>query len=119
MATRSDALLREFAHHRELTLTVTGRKSGRAISIPVWFAVQGERLYLLPVTGSDTQGYRNVLQDPRVHLRAGGTELDCTLRPILKPAQLSFITEQFRARYGGGGMKYYSKLDAAAVVEPG
>jgi hypothetical protein len=34
---------------------VIGRKSGRTISIPVRFVLEGERLYLLPVQGSDTQ----------------------------------------------------------------
>jgi hypothetical protein len=29
--------------------------AGKTISIPVWFALDGEKLYLLPVHGSDTQ----------------------------------------------------------------
>ena len=43
-----------------------GRKSGRTISIPVWFVLEGEKLYLLPVHGSDTQWYKNVLQNPLI-----------------------------------------------------
>lgn len=37
----------------EIELTVTGRTSGREISNPVWFAREDEKLYLVPVRGSD------------------------------------------------------------------
>jgi hypothetical protein len=38
---------------REIELTVIGRTSGREISNPVWFVRDGEKLYLVPVKGSD------------------------------------------------------------------
>lgn len=117
MATRNDALASQLARHREITLTVTGRKSGRSISIPVWFVLEDHKLYLLPVTGSDTQWYRNVLKTPGVHIRAGGAESAFTVTPITKKAQVSSVVDKFRARYGDSGMKYYSKLDVAAVAE--
>jgi F420H(2)-dependent quinone reductase len=55
---------------REIELTVTGRKSGRKIPLPVWFVQDGERLYLLPVKGSETEWYRNVLRKPAITLAA-------------------------------------------------
>ena len=55
MATRSDALKDRLSRYREIKISVTGRKSGRAISRPVWFVLEGDKLYLLPVQGSDTQ----------------------------------------------------------------
>ena len=42
----------------EIELTVTGRRSGRDISNPVWFVQEGEKLYLLPVGGSESDWYR-------------------------------------------------------------
>jgi hypothetical protein len=47
---------------------VIGRKSGETISIPVWFVLDGHRLYLLPVRGSDTQWYKNVLKNPTIRI---------------------------------------------------
>ena len=35
--------------YRQIKISVIGRKSGNTISIPVWFVLEGERLYLLPV----------------------------------------------------------------------
>ena len=49
------------SRYREIKLSVTGRKSGKTISMPVWFALEGEKLHLLTVQGSDTQWYKNVL----------------------------------------------------------
>jgi len=34
--------------HRQLKINVIGRKSGKAISIPVWFVREGAKLFLLP-----------------------------------------------------------------------
>ena len=119
MATRNDAIVNHMARHREITLSVTGRKSGREISIPVWFVLEGAKLYLLPVTGSDTQWYQNVLKTPGVHIRAGDTDSTLTLAPLTEKAQVSAVVSKFRARYGDSGMKYYSKLDVAAVAELG
>lgn len=46
---RNDDLKDRLSRSREITITVTGRKSGRAVSIPVWFVSDSEKLYLLPV----------------------------------------------------------------------
>jgi hypothetical protein len=53
-------LKERLSRYRQLQITVTGRKSGRALSVPVWFVVEEEKLYLLPVRGSDTQWYKNI-----------------------------------------------------------
>ena len=64
MPVPKDALKDRLSRYREIDLTVTGRKSGRTISQPVWFVLEDEKLYLLPVRGSDTQWYKNVLKHP-------------------------------------------------------
>jgi hypothetical protein len=55
MAKRNDALTDRISRDREITITVTGRKLGRTISLPIWFVWNDGKLYLLPVKGSDTQ----------------------------------------------------------------
>ena len=50
-----DDLKERLARYRQIKLSVIGRKSGKTISIPVWFLLEGEKLYLLPVQVSDTQ----------------------------------------------------------------
>lgn len=58
MPARKDDLKVRLSRSREINITVTGRKSGRAITNLVWFALEDEKLYLLPVSGSDTQWYK-------------------------------------------------------------
>ena len=65
---KESELKSRLARHRQIKLSVIGRKSGKTISNPVWFVLEGEKLYLLPVQGSETQWYRNVLQNPSIRI---------------------------------------------------
>ena len=49
MPASNDDLKGRLARYRQIKITVIGRKSGKTISIPVWFVLEGEKLYLLPV----------------------------------------------------------------------
>jgi len=115
---RSDALETRLSRLSEITITVTGRKSGRTISIPVWFALEEGKLYLLPVSGSDTQWYKNVLKNPSIRIDAGGDNAELRVVPVTDLKQVSSIVEKFRAKYGAGDVKkYYSKLDVAVLAD--
>jgi deazaflavin-dependent oxidoreductase (nitroreductase family) len=114
---RSDSLKDRLSQVSEITITVTGRKSGRTISIPVWFALEDNKLYLVPVSGSDTQWYKNVLKNPSIRIDADGAKAELTVVPVTDPKQVPSIVEKFRAKYGAGDVKkYYSKLDVAVVA---
>jgi len=118
MPARSDALKNRLSRSREIDITVTGRKSGRAISIPVWFVLEGDKLYLLPVQGSDTQWYKNVLNNPMIRIDARGAEAEVKAVPVTDPAQVSSVVEKFRAKYGAKDVKkYYSTLDVAVLAQ--
>lgn len=118
MPAQSDALRKQLSRRNEINITVTGRKSGRAFSIPVWFIFEDDKLYLLPVEGSDTQWYKNVLKNPSIRIAAGSTTTEVKLVPITDPAEVSSVVEKFRAKHGARDVKkYYSKLDVAAVAQ--
>ncbi len=74
MPTSKDSLKERLARYRQIKISVIGRKSGKTISIPVWFVLEDEKLYLLPVRGSDTQWYKNVLRNPQIRIDARGVE---------------------------------------------
>src|SRR5581483_4501590 len=98
----------------EIEITVTGRKSGRKISNPVWFVHEGEKLYLLPVKGSDSDWFKNILKAPTMRLSAGGKEWSAEVQPVTDKAHVHDIVEKFRKKYGSDQVKkYYSKFDAA------
>jgi deazaflavin-dependent oxidoreductase (nitroreductase family) len=116
--TPNDSLKDRLSRYREIKITVTGRKSGRSISIPVWFVFEDDRLYLLPVQGSDTQWYKNVLKNPKIQIDARGAEGEFNAVPITYPKQVSSVVEKFREKFGAKDVKrYYSKFDVAILVQ--
>jgi deazaflavin-dependent oxidoreductase (nitroreductase family) len=118
MPARNDALKDRLSRLRAINISVTGRKSGRTISIPVWFVFEDAKLYLLPVKGSDTQWYKNVLHNPTIRIDARGAEADVKPVPLTDAKQVSSVVEKFRAKYGANDVKkYYSKFDVAILAD--
>ncbi|MGD0415174.1 MAG: nitroreductase/quinone reductase family protein [Terriglobales bacterium] len=115
---QNSALKDRLSRYREINITVTGRKSGRAISIPVWFVMDDDKLYLLPVHGSDTQWYKNVLNNQTIRIAARGAEAEVRVVPLTDATQVSSVVEKFRAKYGINDVKkYYSKFDVAVLAQ--
>ena len=118
MPTRNGALKESLSRSSEIKISVTGRKSGRTISIPIWFVFDDDKLYLLPVQGSDTQWYKNVLKNPSIRVSARGAEAEVKVVPITEAKQVSSVVEKFRAKYGASDVKkYYSKFDVAVRAQ--
>jgi deazaflavin-dependent oxidoreductase (nitroreductase family) len=110
----TEHLKERLKRYRQLRLTVIGRKSGRPLSRPVWFVVEGDSLYLLPVQGSDTQWYQNVLKNPAIRVSARGVEGQFHTIPITDHQGVMSVVEKFRHKYGESDVKkYYSKFDVA------
>jgi deazaflavin-dependent oxidoreductase (nitroreductase family) len=117
MHSSKETLQDRLARYRQIKLSVIGRKSGHTISIPVWFVLEGEKLYLLPVQGSDTQWYRNVLKNPQIRIDARGVKAELTAKPISKSDAVKSVIDKFREKYSVGDVKkYYSKLDVAVLA---
>src|SRR2546429_620269 len=104
MSARKDALTDRLSRSREIIITVTGRKSGRAISIPVWFVLKAGKLYLLCGISDRTSNQC--------------AEATLIASPITDSAQVSSVIGNFRAKYGAGDVKkYYAKFDVAVLAE--
>ena len=118
MPAPKDALRDRLSRASEVNITVTGRKSGRAISNPIWFVFDEDKLYLLPVQGSGTQWYKNLLKNPSIRIDANGAQGEFHAVPITDAARVSSVVEKFREKYGAGDVKkYYSKLDVAVLAQ--
>jgi deazaflavin-dependent oxidoreductase (nitroreductase family) len=113
-------LKERLSRYRQIKISVIGRKSGQKISIPVWFVLEGEKLYLLPVQGSDTQWHKNVLKNPSIRIEARGVEAEFRAMPLSDAKAVKSVVETFREKYGAKDVKkYYSKFDVAVSVELG
>ena len=100
----------------EIEITVTGRMSGRSLSYTVWFTLDGDKLYLIPVRGSDTEWYKNLRKTPTIRLEAHGETFTASARLLTDEAQLDKILEKFRDKYGRNVKSYYPKFDVAVEV---
>jgi deazaflavin-dependent oxidoreductase (nitroreductase family) len=115
---KQNELTNRLSRYRQINLSVTGRKSGRTISMPVWFVLEGEKFYLLPVSGSETQWYKNVLQNPEIRIDARGETAELQAVPITDAKSVKSVIEKFREKYGADNVKkYYSKFDVAVVAD--
>jgi deazaflavin-dependent oxidoreductase (nitroreductase family) len=118
MSAPVDSIKDRLSRYREIHLSVTGRKSGRTISQPVWFVWENDKVYLLPVRGSDTQWYKNVLKDSSIQIDVRGAEAKFKAVPVTDHTRISSVVEKFRAKYGAGDVKkYYSKFDVAVIAQ--
>ena len=116
--THNDALNDRLSRSREINISVTGRKSGRTISNPVWFVFDADKVYLLPVKGSDTQWYKNVLKNPSIQIKAAGTQAELKAIPVTDAKQVSSVIDKFRGKYGASDVrKYYTKFDVAVLAQ--
>jgi hypothetical protein len=121
--TLADTLKDRLARYHQINISVIGRKSGKRISRPVWFVFEEDgatsgTLYLVPVQGSDTQWYKNILQNPSIWIDARGVEEEFRATPVTDPKTVKSIVEKFREKYGAKDVKkYYSKFDVAVRVK--
>ena len=108
-----------------IDLTVKDQKTGRSSSRPVWFVLESGKLYLLPVTGSDSEWYKNILVNAEVQISARsplrvlgmkGRKLTANTKPI-QASEVADVVQKFKSKYGAAEIsKTYSKLDAAVQV---
>ena len=98
----------------ELRITVTGRRSGREFSTPVWFVREGKTVFLMPVRGSKNQWYKNVLKSKRIGISSGYVSLELSAKPINDSKRVASVADKFRKKHGLADVKkYYKGFDAA------
>ena len=100
----------------EITLSVKGRKSGKDIPRPVWFAHEDNTLYLLPNYGSDTNWYKNLVVNPTLKISVNGIEIPARGEIIIDSNRVDDIMGKFKSKYGEV-KKYYPKVDVAVEVQ--
>ena len=96
-------------HESEVTPPGRVGRSGKAISIPIGFVRDSEKLYFLPVTGSDTQWYKNAFQNPGIRIDARGTEAEFQAVLIAERKIVPSVIERFREKYAVGDVKKYTQ----------
>ena len=82
-------------------LQTVGRTSGQPRTIEIWFATDGERLFLLSGGRDRAHWVRNLRANPRVRIRLGGRSLDGTARIIEGQERDQAARQMLAAKYQG------------------
>jgi deazaflavin-dependent oxidoreductase (nitroreductase family) len=113
----ADDFAKALKRRRQISITVTGRRTGRAITMPVWFVSDDRALWLLPVYGSKTQWYRNLKKDRAIAVQAGSERQDFRAKLVKSAGVVSSVVRQFREKYTSEEVKrWYSGLDVAVQI---
>jgi deazaflavin-dependent oxidoreductase (nitroreductase family) len=86
-------------------VTTTGRSSGRPHTIEIWFALHGDRVYLLSGGGDRSDWVRNVRANPTVGLRIGDRDMLAKARVVEDPEEDALarrvVLDKYVPRYAG------------------
>src|SRR5579863_2068973 len=86
----------------DLYLTTTGRVTGQAREIEIWFAERGGRFYLVAERES-ANWVRNIQSAPHVQVRVGDAEFNAVARIVhddREPQLAVAVKALFDAKYG-------------------
>jgi len=94
-------LLADHATDAVCDLETVGRVTGRRRTVEIWFATDGERLYLLSGGRDRAHWVRNLVAEPRVRLRIGDRVLSGRARVIEGEARDPVARRLLAAKYQG------------------
>jgi len=94
-----DRFIRELDSARQIKISVIGRRSGRKITLPVWFVVEEDALWLLPVQGSKTQWYQNLLTNPIFTIQVGKERRAFRAQALRGERTVHRVIQQFLDKY--------------------
>lgn len=114
-----DRFSRGLKNRRQITISIIGRRTGQTITLPVWFVSQQDTLWLLPVHGSETQWYRNLLVNPTITIKVEKERRTFHARILKGTTSVRQVIEQFRDKYTSETITrlYPGPLNAAVKVK--
>lgn len=121
MADGRRELLSRHAGDAVCYLQTTGRRSGLPRTIEIWFATDGERIYLLSGGRDRADWVRNLRAEPRVRVRLGGTTLAGRARAIEGEPRETLARHLLAAKYqgwhGGQPMSGWARSSLPVEIE--
>jgi deazaflavin-dependent oxidoreductase (nitroreductase family) len=83
-------------------VTTTGRTSGLAREIEIWFAMVGHTIYLLSGMGDRAHWVQNMKRDPRTLVRIGEQRFSGQARFVDDPVEDALARELLGLKYDEG-----------------
>jgi deazaflavin-dependent oxidoreductase (nitroreductase family) len=93
------AALAAIANGSNIEITTIGRRSGKRHTRPIWFVVEGSRVYVQAGKDGKTDWYQNLLAKPSAELRYEGYTFLTRATPVTDPGRVESIHALFRDKY--------------------
>ena len=103
---------------RDATLVVTHRKSNSQVSISLWFVEREDVINLVPMHGTRSEWYQNVLSNSKVRLEIDHSSFIGNAKSITERHRVDSIINLFKDKYGERVFNNFYKgpLDCAVEV---
>src|SRR5262245_51102655 len=98
-------------------LTTTGRTSGLPREIEIWFALEGDTLYLLSGSGEHAHWVRNLQRDPTVRVRIGERRFSGRARRVDAPGEDARARELLGTKYDEGEDSEWRQTALAVAID--
>jgi hypothetical protein len=102
----------------EVQVAYVRGKDGRERTIPVWFAVEGRTVHLLPMYGLKTMWFQEVERSRSMELRVKRESLKVSPKVVRDAAQVERVKEKFGKKYGADDVRrYYPTSEVALEIQ--
>ena len=82
-------------------LTTVGRRSGKAHTVEIWFALENGNLYILSGGGEKADWVRNLRKTPAVKVRIGSRTVAARAREVTAPEEDALARRLLDEKYMG------------------
>ena len=85
---------------RDATITVISGKTGKKLTLSVWFVEEDHIIYLIPMHGRKTKWYLSVLSNPHIQLEINRGIFSGEVKEIIEKKQAEKVIRLFKDKYG-------------------
>jgi hypothetical protein len=118
MAMAGGEFLQSLSGAEEVQVAYVRGKDGREMTIPVWFAVEGRTLHLLPMYGLKTMWFQEIDKSRSMELRVKRESVKVTPKVVKDAARVESVKAKFGEKYGLEDVKkYYPTSEVALEIQ--
>jgi deazaflavin-dependent oxidoreductase (nitroreductase family) len=88
------------ARQREVTLTTTGRKTGKPRKVTIWISTDGRRLFIRSGQGMKRDWPQNLVAKGEATLELDSRNVKVRPRRVTDPAEARDVSQLVRDKYG-------------------
>jgi deazaflavin-dependent oxidoreductase (nitroreductase family) len=111
----------QFGGEQYCYLTTRGRLTGRPHRIEIWFAIDGDTLYVLSGGGERSDWVKNLRRTPAVSIEVGSGRFEGRARIATDPAEderaRTLVHDKYAPGYRGGDLTEWRRTSLPVAVD--